>query len=602
MAWNFIPTFQIRDDQVTFGDLIIDSSVVPIIKNLLIDVLGGNCNIPEYRSKLENRVFTNEGYSQAQKDYDIVVEDLKEMNKILKHGSIRGTISTWSMLVEKAGQYALGSKSWIQNYVDLRTAAIMAFMDIEKNDNILNVDSEKMLKWSNRYSKDKGSITEKDILDDVMNSATIEFDSLIESGKHTPSEARDMIINNLRKAGKSESKYVRQVELLLATKVTSTNVTDISSKITKEEQMGTKIRLTTELINSITSRIEQLPPGSEKQAKARLHWGRLFIEAMVKGINPIAIKTDITDCMFKTMVRELTPDVIDIISKKYNELVNIARYKDDRFDNSKFIYENCYLIDSNEVESYFLELVKKDSEYKDNDVIQVTANHIDSWYSVICDMRNINAKYTALKNFAEWLCKEFDTTKPNIGEWFFGESIHVKALNDYLLSNQLNISELNVKVSNVVIRLTRTYSYKVELSNIQVRKSWLDSNILMISSNTTSSQDTMINVSYENLMKWYHTIEEYPNIKTQADALAALGNLILKKLALSSVLYTNELASPIEEYTKVSNPSMYYGSLRESVSKLIELTKNVQYTASEHKIAETELNTKILLTNESKFK
>lgn len=131
MGWNPQFSFKLRDDQVAFGNLILDKNGAQFIAEMLIEIKNGA--VPDLglmKSVLDDYCFTDDEFSKLRDEMAEIQEDIKEFKSI---GS--NTLQKWNVFMQTIAvhtNYAIGSDTWIERYKELKMIAANMFDGILK--------------------------------------------------------------------------------------------------------------------------------------------------------------------------------------------------------------------------------------------------------------------------------------------------------------------------------------------------------------------------------------------------------------------------------------------------------------------------------------
>lgn len=466
MAWTFKPNFTIRDDQTTFGNLIMDSSVVPIIENLIIDVLSETCNVTKYADQLEDKVFTNQSYSKVKEEYELIKQDIHEFSNILGHGKIfrRAEIAMNGL------SYAVGSKSWIQSYIDIKNEAAMAYKLILEKKGYYNIPANKEAEWNRRYGEVAETQTRQEIEQAVLKNALSRYGDDIAAGM-SMLEARDKAIRSMEDVGINSSTLKRQFGLLAATHVEHTNVEDVA----ESENIKTtdnNYKITIELMRETLRKIEMLPVGSDNQFMARTAIGWYFVCATRGDYGIVPLQEELKEFFQNAQALSKTDENKDLAALNFNKLINECNKE----ENAIIIDRNCHMIKKDLIDTYFTSIQKNDDVVSTSNVVKVDGRLLSDWCTYASQLKQVQSQYACYWNIGTLILDNIS----NVSGVMLDRNT-IKMFNTMVQQGDLNIANMRYCVERMVDTLANDVqnSMALDYAEITVTKEWIKENVLI---------------------------------------------------------------------------------------------------------------------------
>lgn len=121
MGWNPNFNFSLRDDEITFCNLIFDKNCAEYLCEELLRIKQGGEVAPEYLVQLLSKgCFTDEELTKTKADYEQVLADIAELKKCVHMDK---SMAAWIGGLDTKASYIVGSKTWYQKYTDMKTMA-----------------------------------------------------------------------------------------------------------------------------------------------------------------------------------------------------------------------------------------------------------------------------------------------------------------------------------------------------------------------------------------------------------------------------------------------------------------------------------------------
>lgn len=122
MGWNPNINFQLRDDQVTFGDLIIDKNGIPAICDALKAIKAGRPLDTTYLTEIVQAwCFENDEFNKLKEEFEQIKIDIVEFKGITSNFGAK-----WTASINAVGasiDYIVGSSTWIEKYKENKSIA-----------------------------------------------------------------------------------------------------------------------------------------------------------------------------------------------------------------------------------------------------------------------------------------------------------------------------------------------------------------------------------------------------------------------------------------------------------------------------------------------
>lgn len=221
MSWSPQINFRLRDDQMTFGDLIIDKNGAQILANMLVSIKRGEVpDIGSMKDILDQYAFTDQEFEKIKTDMDEIKKDIEEFKKIGSNG-----LQKWNVFMQTVqinASYIVGSDTWIERYKELKMIGANLYDQIVRCGYKFDAEKEKV--YQERYGEVLGctnsmervsGVFERKYREDLINGnpdALDNFlDSMVEAGVWTREAAERERLkrrsNQLLNEGEGMKKY-----------------------------------------------------------------------------------------------------------------------------------------------------------------------------------------------------------------------------------------------------------------------------------------------------------------------------------------------------------------------------------------------------------
>ena len=166
MGWNPQINFKLRDDEITFGDLIFDKGSAELLCKALTAIKNGqSVGNDVIKSIIENGCYTDKELEALRKEFDEIKNDISYFKKLRASGFTSG-ISNWAKRVDANINYVTGSNTWIEKYKELKLCACEMYESL-LGKNYAFTPQEKAT-FDKRYGDVLKSTTSKERLDGVL--------------------------------------------------------------------------------------------------------------------------------------------------------------------------------------------------------------------------------------------------------------------------------------------------------------------------------------------------------------------------------------------------------------------------------------------------
>lgn len=226
MSWNPQINFKLRDDQVAFGDMIIDKNGAQYLSDMLIKIKNGETpDIGLMKDVLDQYCFTNEEFVNLKNEMSEIQNDINEFKRI---GS--NSLQKWGVFLQTISvhtSYIVGSDTWIERYKELKMIAANLYEQIIRYG--YNFPSEKKAEYDKRYSEILGCTTGMERVSDYLerqyregvlrgdpNALNTFLDSMVETGvwsrEAAERERHKRETNRLLNEAEGNRKYTETLE------------------------------------------------------------------------------------------------------------------------------------------------------------------------------------------------------------------------------------------------------------------------------------------------------------------------------------------------------------------------------------------------------
>lgn len=166
MGWNPQINFKLRDDEITFGDLIFDKGSAELLCKALTAIKNGqSVGNDVIKSIIENGCYTDKELEAIRKEFDEIKNDISYFKKLRASGFTSG-VSNWAKRVDANVNYVTGSNTWIEKYKELKLCACEMYESL-LGKNYAFTPQEKTT-FDKRYSDVLKGTTSKERLDGIL--------------------------------------------------------------------------------------------------------------------------------------------------------------------------------------------------------------------------------------------------------------------------------------------------------------------------------------------------------------------------------------------------------------------------------------------------
>lgn len=166
MGWNPQINFKLRDDEITFGDLIFDKGSAELLCKALTAIKSGqSVGNDVIKSIIENGCYTDKELETLRKEFEEIKNDISYFKKLRASGFTSG-ISNWAKRVDANINYVTGSNTWIEKYKELKLCACEMYESLlGKN---YEFTSQERATFDKRYNDVLKGTTSKERLDGIL--------------------------------------------------------------------------------------------------------------------------------------------------------------------------------------------------------------------------------------------------------------------------------------------------------------------------------------------------------------------------------------------------------------------------------------------------
>lgn len=166
MGWNPQINFKLRDDEITFGDLIFDKGSAELLCKALTAIKSGqSVGNDVIKSIIENGCYTDKELEILRKEFEEIKNDISYFKKLRASGLTSG-ISNWAKRVDANINYVTGSNTWIEKYKELKLCACEMYESLlGKN---YEFTPQERATFDKRYNDVLKSTTSKERLDGIL--------------------------------------------------------------------------------------------------------------------------------------------------------------------------------------------------------------------------------------------------------------------------------------------------------------------------------------------------------------------------------------------------------------------------------------------------
>lgn len=166
MGWNPQISFKLRDDEITFGDLIFDKSSAELLCKALKTIKSGqSVGNDVIKSIIENGCYTDKELEALRQEFEEIKNDISYFKKLRASGFTSG-ISNWAKRVDANINYVTGSNTWIEKYKELKLCACEMYESLlGKN---YEFTPQEKTTFDKRYNDVLKGTTSKERLDGIL--------------------------------------------------------------------------------------------------------------------------------------------------------------------------------------------------------------------------------------------------------------------------------------------------------------------------------------------------------------------------------------------------------------------------------------------------
>lgn len=150
MGWNPQFSFKLRDDEVTFGDLVLDKNGAQFLSEMLINIRNGVVpDLGMMKSILDDYCYTNDEFIALKDEMYEIEEDIAEFKRIGSNALQKWSVFMQTIVVHTS--YIVGSDTWIERYKELKMIGANMFDSILKCG--YNFGEERLAALHKRYDE-----------------------------------------------------------------------------------------------------------------------------------------------------------------------------------------------------------------------------------------------------------------------------------------------------------------------------------------------------------------------------------------------------------------------------------------------------------------
>lgn len=166
MGWNPQINFKLRDDEITFGDLIFDKGSAELLCKALTAIKNGqSVGNDVIKSIIESGCYTDKELGALRQEFEEIKNDISYFKRLRASGFTAG-ISNWAKRVDATVNYVTGSNTWIEKYKELKLCACEMYESL-LGKNYAFTPQEKAT-FDKRYSDVLKGTTSKERLDGIL--------------------------------------------------------------------------------------------------------------------------------------------------------------------------------------------------------------------------------------------------------------------------------------------------------------------------------------------------------------------------------------------------------------------------------------------------
>ena len=165
MGWSPQINFQLRDDEVTFGKLIIDKNGAELLSEMLIDMKNDKpVNMETFVQILKEWCFSDLEFDDLRIEFDQIKADITEFKRLSASFGVQWTSNI--QVVGAALDYAVGSKTWIEKYKENKQIAASLYADLKRKGH--HFDPIHQQEYEKRYCEVISACTETELVETYL--------------------------------------------------------------------------------------------------------------------------------------------------------------------------------------------------------------------------------------------------------------------------------------------------------------------------------------------------------------------------------------------------------------------------------------------------
>ena len=261
MGWNPQFNFKLRDDEVTFGNLILDKRCADLLSKALTKLKNGeNVDISVIKSIIDVGCYTDAEFEKLHTEFEEIKKDIAYFKQLCSANLISG-IHNWAKRVDTNIGYIVGSNTWVEKYKELKLCACEMYVELIGKG--FEFPPEQAKTYRERYSEimDKTDTKERlagvlrkqyyeDIDHGVPNAEEIYIQSQLDHGLITPemAEKRRRVFGAVDKA-RVETNITKSEEIK---KDQPAEEVGVYVQNTKHEEITLTAHMLTDKVNEIS--------------------------------------------------------------------------------------------------------------------------------------------------------------------------------------------------------------------------------------------------------------------------------------------------------------------------------------------------------------
>lgn len=279
MGWNPSINFKLRDDEIVFGDLIMDKNTAELLGEALMNIKEGRP--VENLSEVLEYVYTNDEFIELKDTFREVKEDIKYFSEVLAGmGRFIPGVSSMVGRTKSTFDYVVGTTSWIEKYKNYVTIAAEAYSQLCALE--YQFPPEKSGEYAQRYGDVLTHTTEKER---IRESIEIQF-----------------------------QEDIKEIGLEAA----------IKRKIENEFKCGINSEGTTAMLNSLTVSMGQSKQEGIEEANALRDATDEARNKMVKDVQELYEDSNLTVDLNSDLVLKTWKEIKDVVGIDRSRLSNAA--------------------------------------------------------------------------------------------------------------------------------------------------------------------------------------------------------------------------------------------------------------------------------------